>query len=107
MKMQNEHVLLYKYNYTYKNAITMCYHKPGGSDLMKIELPQVQTQSGTKDCGLFAIAFSYEIASGNTILCSVRFNQSNERSCFEKQKDGSFSKECIRNFKKMTKLILV
>ena len=54
----------------------MCYHKPGGSDLMKIELPQVQTQNGTKDSGLFAIAFSYENASGNTnLICSVRFNQ--------------------------------
>ena len=79
-----------------QNQLVMCYHKPGGSHLMKIELPQVQTQKGTKDCGLFAIAFSYEIASGNTNVCSVRFNQRKMRDhlikSFEKQKMEAFPK---------------
>jgi Ulp1 family protease len=45
-------------------------------DALEIEVPFVERQSGGVDCGLFAIAFAYELASGNDhTIQSKRFEQ--------------------------------
>ena len=41
------------------------------------QLPVIQRQKGSTDCGLFAIAYAYEIASGNGHACNeIVFGQS-------------------------------
>ena len=45
-------------------------------DALEIEVPSVERQSGGVDCGLLAIAFAYELASGNDhTIQSKRFEQ--------------------------------
>lgn len=54
---------------------------------LEVEIPPVQIQTGSVDCGLFAIAFAYELASGKQVLKEVCFDQTKMRShllsCFE------------------------
>ncbi|CAB4009128.1 retrotransposable element [Paramuricea clavata] len=56
---------------------------------LEVDIPPVQTQTGSVDCGLFAIAFAYELAVGNFPVHEVRFDQKKMRShllaCFEKR----------------------
>jgi hypothetical protein len=53
-----------------------CYRSAINFDVLEIEVPSVQRQSGGIDCGLFAIAFAYELASGNEhTIQSKRFEQ--------------------------------
>ena len=56
---------------------------------LEVDIPPVQTQTGPVDCGLFAIAFAYELAVGNLPVHEVRFDQKKMRShllsCFEKR----------------------
>ena len=56
---------------------------------LEVDIPPVQTQTGSVDCGLFAIAFAYELAVGNLPVHEVRFDQKKMRShllsCFEKR----------------------
>ena len=78
----------------------MCYNiTTPGKKTMNIEVPRVQKQHGTKDCGLFAIASSYEIAvAGNTnALGNIRFDQKAMRRhllhCFEVENMEAFPKD--------------
>ena len=54
---------------------------------IEIDIPPVQIQTGSVDCGLFAIVFAYELASGKQVLKEVYFDQKKMRShllsCFE------------------------
>ena len=56
---------------------------------LEVDIPPVQTQAGSVDCGLFAIAFAYELAVGHQPVHEVRFDQTKMRShllsCFEKR----------------------
>ena len=49
---------------------------------VKYSVPQVQIQNGTKDCGLFAVAFALYLAHGNdpSLLPHCQFHQSSLRS---------------------------
>ena len=55
--------------------------------LSVVDIPPVQIQTVSTDCGLFAIAFAYELAIGNQLVHEVRFDQKKTRShllsCFE------------------------
>ena len=42
-----------------------CYQTLATDRTLAVELPPAQTQQGGVDCGLFAIAFAYELADGN------------------------------------------
>ncbi len=52
-----------------------------------------QYQKGSKDCGLYAIAWAYELANGNRPEC-IAFEQTRMRAhlmaCFEKRKMSHF-----------------
>ena len=43
-----------------------CYQTLATDRTLAVELPPAQTQQGGVDCGLFAIAFAYELADGMT-----------------------------------------
>ena len=52
------------------------------TDELAIHVPHVQQQQGTRDCGLFAIAFALHAALGQDVL-SLEFDQS--AKCFSKK----------------------
>ena len=60
----------------------------------RVEMCPAQLQKGSVDCGLFAIAYAYELASGNTYLNEVSFDQSKMRNhlfgCFERGEISPF-----------------
>ena len=45
--------------------LAQCYRFAINVDILEVQVPSVQRQSDAVDCGLFAIAFAYELASGN------------------------------------------
>ena len=65
---------------------------------LRIEMCPAQLQKGSVDCGLFAIAYAYELASGNTYLNEVSFDQSKMRNhlfgCFERGEISPFPRSC-------------
>ena len=76
------------------DQVTQCYFSNGDVPV-NIYLPSVQVQKGLKDCGLFAIAFGYEIAIGNVNrIGDISFNQHEMREhllrCLEREKLSSF-----------------
>ena len=57
---------------------------------LHVKMPLIQQQKGSTDCGLFAIAYAYELASGNGHVCNeMVFEQSAMRhhlvECLEKE----------------------
>ncbi|CAB3997089.1 Hypothetical predicted protein [Paramuricea clavata] len=63
------------------------------NDVLEVEVVPGQHQSGSVDCGLFAIAWAYELANGHRPE-HVMLEQSKMRShllaCFQKQKINRF-----------------
>ncbi|CAB4043419.1 polycystic kidney disease 1-like 2, partial [Paramuricea clavata] len=55
-----------------------CYKSLINQDKLEVELPPVQVQLGEVDCGVFAIAFAYDLAAGND-PSNVRYDQSKMR----------------------------
>ena len=62
--------------------------------MLQINVPTVQQQFGSCDCGLFAIAFTLHLAMGDDPQ-HILFEQSQMRShllkCFQKKEDGTIS----------------
>ena len=58
-----------------------------------VKIVPCQYQKGSKDCGLYAIAWAYELANGNRPEC-IAFEQTRMRAhlmaCFEKRKMSHF-----------------
>ena len=50
-------------------------HQRHGAAPVAVDIPPVQVQNGSVDYGLFAIAFAYEIVSGNRVLKDANFDQ--------------------------------
>ena len=61
---------------------------------LAVDNPPVQVQNGSVDCVLFAIAFAYEIASGNRVLKDANFYQMKLRvhllQCLENEEITAF-----------------
>ena len=55
---------------------SQCYRFTINVDVIDVQLPSVQRQTGGVDCGLFAIAFAYELASGNEHGIKTKFSTS-------------------------------
>ena len=55
-----------------------CYKNLATGSTLAVELPPAQVQRGGVDCGLFAIAFAYELAAGNN-PSDVSFEQGKMR----------------------------
>lgn len=71
-----------------EKQLVECYRtllNPAGE--LCVHMSPVQKQSGSVDCGLFAIAVAFELASGNSNLSAVYFDQAKMRqhllTCFE------------------------
>ena len=69
------------------------------TDELPIHVPHVQQQQGTRDCGLFAIAFALHSALGQDVL-SLEFDQSAMRNHLIK----CFSKKLLTPFPTLDKL---
>ena len=63
---------------------------------LEVELPPVQIQNGELDCGVFAIAFAYDLAAGNDPT-QVRYDQSKMREhlarCLSNQSFSLFPRQ--------------
>ena len=73
-----------------------CYQTLATDRTLAVELPPAQTQQGGVDCGLFAIAFAYELANGND-PSDVSFDQGKMRQhlvqCLEKGRLEAFPRQ--------------
>ena len=73
-----------------------CYQTLATDRTLAVELPPAQTQQGGVDCGLFAIAFAYELADGND-PSDVSFDQGKMRQhlvqCLEKGRLEAFPRQ--------------
>ena len=78
--------------------LSQCYRFAINVDVIDVQLPSVQRQTGGVDCGLFAIAFAYELASGNEHgIKNKIFNQQLMRdhliTCLENEHFNPFPSE--------------
>ena len=62
-----------------KVQLSQCYHTLVKNNLLEVELPPRQIQRGGVDCGVFAIAFAFELAAGKTNPSHVTYDQSKMR----------------------------
>ncbi|CAB4013633.1 Hypothetical predicted protein [Paramuricea clavata] len=73
-----------------KVQLAQCYQNLiDESGRLEVDIRPVQTQTGSVDCGLFAIAFAYELTVGHQPVHLIHFDQNRMRShllsCFEKR----------------------
>ena len=79
-----------------EKQLAQCYHNCiDQAGQLHVEMASIQKQKGSTDCGLFAIASAYELASGNIHFnYEVSFDQSTMRNhlvdCLEKEEISSF-----------------
>jgi hypothetical protein len=76
--------------------LTDCYKSLISANKLEVELPPVQVQSGAVDCGLFAIAFAYDLAAGND-PSNVHYDQCKMREhltkCLESESFAPFPRQ--------------
>ncbi|CAB3996599.1 Hypothetical predicted protein [Paramuricea clavata] len=96
LKLTGGHVRVCDSRYDYlagstKVQLEQCYQNLiNESGRLEVhDIRPVQRQTGSVGCGLFAIAFAYELAVGHQPVHLVRFDQKKMRShllsCFEKR----------------------
>lgn len=77
--------------------LTECYKSLVDGDKLEVELPPVQVQLGGLDCGVFAIAFAYDLAAGRNDPSNVQYDQSKMRehlaNCLESHSFAPFPKQ--------------
>ena len=82
-----------KFTTSMELQISSIYHPTSQENSLVVTVVPVQQQSGGVDCGLFAAAFAFHAASGDS-LRRIQFDQSRMRShqirCFEEQKLEQF-----------------
>jgi len=83
-----------------KVQLAQCYQElVDGMGNLNVDIPPVQQQKSGKDCGLFAVAFAVEAASGteNKKVGNVKFDQSKMRShliqCIEQGRITAFPRQ--------------
>jgi polycystin 1L2 len=73
-----------------EKQLAQCYPLIENKD---VSFPPVRNQTGEVDCGLFAIAYAFELAAGNDPT-TINFDQSKMRqhllSCLEREEFTSF-----------------
>ena len=77
----------------YKHLAKVAEYDEDGDEIspneLELFLPCVQQQRGVTDCGLFAIAFAFHLASGNdvsTLMFDQKLMRKHLLNCFEKKK---------------------